>query len=257
MFTALTFNMQNGEPWIGPDAPPSAPDLAATCAFLRATHADILFLQEVERGHDGGAQTEPPPHFAALRDGLPGYHSVFAYPPPNPDEIPFGLGLAIFSKTPLTGFWKEDLDPPDLTFEYGGRVRRPSPRLLIGARTEIQGRPLGLLNTHLQAFFMIGASSDDHPHQRRRVLARLAAEPRPAIAAGDFNCAPEENLLGEFAARGFHSVLDGEITWRRRAYSLDHIFYGSDLALESKKILPTESSDHHAVLARFAFPDAR
>ena len=253
MFTALTFNMQNGEPWIGPEAPPPPADLAGTCAFLQSCNADVIFLQEVERGHDGGEQAQPPPHYAALQDALPGYDSAFAYPPQNPDEIPFGLGLAIFSRTPIEGFWEENLEAPDIIFEYGGRTRKPSQRLLVGARTQIGDRSLGLLNTHLQAFFMIGASADQYPQQRRRVLSRLAAEPQPVIAAGDFNCAPEENLIGEFAARGFRSVLDSEITWRRRPYCLDHIFYGDALVLEEKRVIPTTVSDHHAVMARFSF----
>ena len=102
MFSALTFNMQNGQVWNEEDPDQDEVSLGSSIAFLGEQDADVIFLQEVERGYDGGGQIEPPPHYERLRAELTGYDSCFAYPRPNKMEIPFGLGLAIFSKSRIS-----------------------------------------------------------------------------------------------------------------------------------------------------------
>ena len=252
MFSALTFNMQNGQGWdeSNPDDPEVS--LGGTLAFLRGQDADVIFLQEVERGYEGGRQVEPPPHYLWLKERLKGYDAVFGYPQPNLQEIPFGLGLATFSKTPLRDFQRVDLPPPDVTFEFGGTTRTPSQRLLISAETEIAGRTLRLLNTHLQAFFMINSSSNAHRAQRDLVEAELRRFDGPVLLGGDFNSAPQETVIAQFATAGFRPTQAKEITWRRMPFVLDHIFFNNALRLEGSQVIPTPASDHHAVRAEFS-----
>lgn len=252
-FSAITFNMQNGQPWN--DACPDAKEIhiERSVDFLREQDADILFLQEVECGHDGGMQGDPPPHYTRLRALLPGYDSVFAYPKPNATEIPFGLGQAIFSKTKLRDFQRVDLPAAELEFEFDGRLRTPSQRLLIAATTVIFGRPIRLFNVHLQAFFMIGASSADHPAACHLVEAELRQQTAPTLFAGDLNSAPDEDTVGQFERAGFQTVQKETVTWRRKPFVVDHIFYNPALRLESHAVIPTLSSDHHAVRAEFSF----
>jgi len=253
MFTALTFNMQNGQVWDEQSPDHAAVRLEDTLAFLQEQSPDVIFLQEVERGHDGGRQVEPPPHYEWLKARLAGYDSVFGYPIPNPVEIPFGLGLAIFSRTPLRHFRRVDLAPADITFEYNGVPRKPSYRLLIQAETEIEGRTLQLLNTHLQAFFMIRASSNEHMAQRNTVADLLARCHNPALFAGDLNSAPGETVVEQFEGLGFRACQKTEITWRRMPFVLDHILYRGPLRLERTEVIPTLASDHHAVKSTFSF----
>jgi len=252
-FSTLTFNMQNGQPWDEAEPDNTRVDLEGTCDFLRSQDADVVFLQEVERGFEGGRQIEPPPHYNFLRANLRGYDSAFSYPVPNATEIPFGLGLAIFSKTKLRDFQKTDLPAADIEFEYGGHPRAPSQRLLIAASTVLLGRQVRLLNTHLQAFFMIGASSAEHPAQRDIVEAVLREQQGAAILAGDLNSAPGEGILEQFAAAGFRTVQNEEATWRRMPFVLDHLFYNSFLRVVGHAVIPTFCSDHHAVRTEFAF----
>jgi endonuclease/exonuclease/phosphatase family metal-dependent hydrolase len=253
MFSALTFNMQNGQAWDEENPDKAEVSLSRVIAFLREQDTDIMFLQEVERGYDGGKQIEPPPHYARLKRDLGAYDSVFAYPRPNRMEIPFGLGLAIFSKTPVRNFFRKDLPPAEIAFEFGGVLRKPSHRLLIGADAEIEGREVRLINTHLQAFFMINASSNDHHIQRDRVEIELRRCRGPTLLGGDFNCAPGETLIEQFKRAGFYPSQNREVTWRRMPFVIDHIFYNRSLRLEACSVIPTEASDHHAVRSEFSF----
>ena len=56
-----------------------------------------------------------------------------------------------------------------------------------------------------------------------------------------------------FEEAGYKSVQSSEITWRRRPYVLDHIFYSRDLRPVHFLVKPTPSSDHHALVADFEF----
>lgn len=253
MFSALTFNMQNGQVWDDNDPDTAPVRIEDTLAFLQEQNTDIIFLQEVERGYEGGRQVEPPPNFEWLRARLPDYQGVFGYPIPNPLEIPFGLGLAIFSKFPITVSRRFELPPAEIAFEYQGVARRPSHRLMLGAECAIEGRTVCLYDTHLQAFFMINATSDEHCTQRNLVVEEIRDRGLPAILAGDFNSAPGEKIVEQFASAGYQTVQNTEITWRRMPFVLDHMFYNSHLRAENVKVIPTMASDHHAVRADFFF----
>lgn len=252
-FSTLTFNMQNGQPWDEAEPDDIKIDLEQTVDFLSGQNADVVFLQEVEQGFEGGAQIQPPPHYDFLKKHLKGYDSVFSYPVANEKEIPFGLGLAIFSKTKLRDFQRTDLPAAGLEFEFAGTMRTPSQRLLISASTVIHGRHIALLNTHLQAFFMIGSTSAEHSAQRDRVEAELRRQNGPAILAGDLNSAPGEGVVEQFGLAGFKTVQNEQVTWRRKPYVLDHLFYNSHLRVETHAVIPTLSSDHHAIRAEFSF----
>ncbi len=249
----MTFNMQFGQAW-DPVDPNGAPiNLDDTIAFLHDHPHDLIFLQEVERAQAGGEQPWPPPNFMRIKEELSEYHSVFAYPKVNPDELPFGIALAILSRTPLVNFQAQDLPPAPVPFYFEGEKKEPSHRQLIYANTTISGRPLQLMNTHLQAFFMINSSSNEHREQRDFVEEALRTATGPALLAGDFNCAPDEDVVGQFADVGFRTAQDSEITWRLRPYVTDHLFYNTDLKVEGVDILHPLCSDHHAVSAEFRF----
>ena len=252
-FRCLQFNMQFGQGW-DEARPDDAPvNLDATIAEIRRHSADIVMLQEVERARDGGVQADPPPNLLRLRDELTGYHSWFAYPKADARELPFGIGLAIFSRTPLHDEMQLDLPSPAIEFDFHGRTLTPTDRLLIGATTTLLGREVQLYNTHLLAFFMLGASSTAHPWQRTLIADRLAAATGPTLLSGDFNVSHHEGLVAQFSARGFSTVQDRAITWRRRPYVLDHIFYNSPLRPVAHAVVPTPASDHHLLVADFEF----
>ena len=253
-FKLLQFNMQYGQRW--DDAyPDHAPiQLQGTIDEIRAHDADVVMLQEVERTQPGGNQANPPPNYTRLKREFNDYDGYFCYPKPDPRELPFGLGLAIFSKAPLREHVCVNLPSPPVEFDFFGEKRTPTDRLLIGATTTLAGRPVRLFNTHLLAFFMLKSSSEMHLNQRKMVEEQLRKSANmPTLLTGDFNVSKHESLIEQFSDAGYQSVQSTEVTWRRRPYVLDHIFYNDWLRPVSWSVKPTPASDHHALSAEFEF----
>ncbi|OHE79591.1 MAG: endonuclease [Verrucomicrobia bacterium RIFCSPLOWO2_12_FULL_64_8] len=256
-FRVLQFNMQFGQIWDDayPDHAPVRLDL--TVAEILSHNADIVLLQEVERANPGGEQTEPPPNYTALRAALTGFDSYFSYPRADPRELPFGIGLAIFSKTPLRGGNRCDIPSPPVEFDFFGEKKTPTDRLLINAETTIDGHDLQIFNTHLLAFFMLKSSSEVHNSQRELIAQRLRASTGPTLLGGDFNVSKHHSLVRQFNGVGYRSVQTKEITWRRRPYVLDHVFYNRHLRPVRHMVKSTPASDHHVLVADFEFADPK
>jgi endonuclease/exonuclease/phosphatase (EEP) superfamily protein YafD len=252
-FRVLQFNMQFGQVWddMYPDRGPIRLD--ASIAEIKRHEADVIVLQEVEQALPGGVQFQPPPHYTRLCHEFTGYHSYFSYPKPDPRELPFGIGLAIFSRTPLRDTIRLDLPSPPIEFEFLGRRTTPTDRLLIGAMTTVHDRDIRIFNAHLLAFFMLGADSSAYPAQRNLVAEQICACNGPTILAGDFNMSQHESLVAQFGGCGFFTVQQSEVTWRRRPYVLDHVFHNAPLRCVKHRVAPTPASDHHVLVADFEF----
>jgi endonuclease/exonuclease/phosphatase family metal-dependent hydrolase len=253
MFRVLQFNMQFGMGWnaASPDDVPI--DIEATIAEITRHNPDVVLLQEVEHAHVGGVQIEPPPNYTRMKEALAGYDSWFSYPKADPRELPFGIGLAIFSRTPLLEKFRIDVPSPAIEFEFGGKKTTPTDRLLIGAKTVVNGREVQFFNTHLLAFFMLGSSSTMFPWQRDLVADRLASSDIPTVLGGDFNVSQHASLVEQFAEFGYATVQYKVPTWHRRPFVLDHVFYNSGLRCTGHTVEHTLASDHLPVVADFDF----
>ncbi|MGH8754036.1 MAG: hypothetical protein ACREUJ_09245, partial [Burkholderiales bacterium] len=62
-------------------------------------------------------------------------------------------------------------------------------------------------------------------------------------------------LVRQFADAGYRTVQKEKVTWRRRPYVLDHIFYSRHLRPVRHAVKPTPASDHHVLVAEFEFVD--
>lgn len=253
-FKVLQFNMQYGQLW-DDSYPDHAPiRLQYTIEEIRSQNADIVMLQEVELTLPGGEQAQPPPHYTRMRQEFNGYDSYFSYPKLDSRELPFGIGLAVFSKTPLRDPICIDLPSPPVEFDFFGEKKTPTDRLLIGVTTTIGGREVRLFNTHLLAFFMLKTSGEIYNEQRQIVVNQLRGSAGiPTLLTGDFNASNHEKLIQQFADAGYLTVQSTEPTWRRRPYVLDHIFYNNLLKPVSWEVKPTPASDHHLLSADFEF----
>ncbi|HTO03257.1 MAG TPA: endonuclease/exonuclease/phosphatase family protein [Opitutus sp.] len=252
-FRVVQFNMQFAQGWTAAAPHDGEIDLAATLAEIRRHEADIVLLQEVERAQPKGAQPQPPPNFTRLCADLNVDDSWFAYPKADERELPFGIGLAILSRTPLRDKTRIDLPSPHIAFEFDGQTKTPTDRLLMGAKTTIRGREVQFFNTHLLAFFMLGASSEQYPQQREIVARELAASRGPTILGGDFNVRNHAGLVAQYSAIGYQTVQAQTATWRRQPYVLDHLFYNPPLRVVRHAVEPTLASDHHVLVADFEF----
>lgn len=252
-----TLNMQYGQGW-DPQDPDGAPvDLALLIRELEQLAPDILFLQEVERVEPERGQVLPPPNFERLQQALAGYHTCFAYPPADARELPFGFGQAVFSRYPLHGRRAVPLPPPDLSFTFAGRTCQPTQRLLLHTEAEIAGQRVHLLNVHLQAFFVLGHSSDAFPQQRQVLRDYVRRLQGPCILAGDFNSAPGEATITELEALGLRSVQHHRVTWKREPYVLDHILHSPHFVLSGHAVHATPASDHDVVWATLELDGSR
>lgn len=246
----LTWNMQYGQGW-DPADPDNAPiALSAVEGVLRESLADVVFLQEVEQVVTDRPPLEPPPHFTRLQANGLYRHSAFTYPPADSEELPFGYGLAIFSRLPLHNVEAIPLPAPDITFPFRGRTHCCTQRALLKAEAELpDGSHVALLNTHLQAFFMIETTADEHPAQRERVGQAVKEARHPVILAGDFNVAPEEGTIRYFESLGLNTQAPPVVTWKRRPYKLDYILAGAPWQVRHLDVQPTMASDHELVVA--------
>ena len=252
-FTVLQFNMQFGQEWdeTNPDGAPI--DLEKTIAEIKRIDADIVLLQEVEHALPDGKQITPPPNFTRIQQALPHYHGHFSYPKADARELPFGIGLAILSKTPLYDPYRLELPSPKIEFDFYGETKTPTDRLLIGAKTTIHGHEVQLFDTHLLAFFMLKASSKIHSEQRQLVLQQIKKSRIPTLLGGDFNVSNHSALVDQYAQEGFRSTQTKDATWRRMPYVLDHIFFDRQLKLVDYDVIPTKASDHHLLISQFEF----
>ena len=75
----------------------------------------------------------------------------------------------------------------------------------------------------------------------------------PTLLGGDFNVSKHDSLVQQFACVGYQTVQTREVTWRRRPYVLDHIFYSPHLHPVRHNVKPTIASDHHVLVAEFEF----
>ncbi len=254
-FKVLQFNMQFGRGWNDAHPDDAPVDLDLTIAEIRKQDADIVLLQEVEYARPGGMQPDPPVNYTRLRAALGGYDGVFSIQDADPRELPFGIGLAIFSRTTLRDTMRLTLPSPPIEFKFNNETRTPTDRVLCGASTTLGGRELRIFNTHLLAFFMLKSSSETHPGQRMMVLEALRASQGATLLGGDFNVSNHGSLVRQFAGAGYRTVQTAEATWRRRPYVLDHIFYNRQLRPLRHEVKPTLASDHHMLVAEFEFVD--
>lgn len=252
-FRLLQYNMQFGQVW-DDDDPDGAPiRIEDSIRELKQYDGDILLLQEVEQVLEGGKQINPPPNYVKLKEELVGYESAFAYPPEDSRELPFGIGLAVFSKYPILNTRTVVLPGAPVAFEFEGEKTTPTDRILFVAELDIDGTVVTFLNTHLQAYFMINASSNDYPEQREIVLKEALAVDGPMVLAGDFNSVDEETLLCDYERAGLRTMQKNKVTWKRMPLVLDHIFYNKDLELKGGTVDEVSASDHHMLVAELKY----
>ncbi|MFA5954935.1 MAG: endonuclease/exonuclease/phosphatase family protein [Patescibacteria group bacterium] len=227
-------------------------DYKKQITFIKKFDPDIITLQEVSQHftNPGGNGNDV---YAFFQENLPGYSSVYA--PMTQHTSPLGtgwLGNAIFSKTPITSHTVHFLDNhPD---GWG------SDRNLLLATTNIAGKALTVATTHLWVQRPDEPDSKEKTEETKKFLAYLPTM-SPCILTGDFNAAPQNNVVRECEKRFknadpkhaptfscFPVYLRG-LAINSLEYTFDYLFYTPEFVLVDFKILPGTTSDHTPIIA--------
>lgn len=211
-----------------------AAPLKAVAAELEKMKADVMALQEVDLRVRRTGYTDQP---QALARAL-GAHYVFAA------SIKYDggdYGLAVLSRWPLGGVRRHRLDPSAST-EH---------RIVLEAVVCTPGGPLRVFNHH----------ADRRPAARPPGFARVRAIVQPhlgegVVLAGDFNDGPTAAGIVGLLEAGLMDVGAALNEPTAGGSRIDYLLVDQPLAKRLQRVMVwrTNRSDHHAVVAEFAWP---
>lgn len=232
-FRVMTYNIHHGEGLDG------KVDLARIAALIKAEGADIVALQEVDKGVARTDRRDLPAELAALT----GMTAVFS----NNFHFQGGeYGNALLTRFPIR----------HATNSHYQMLRVGEQRGLLQATLSVQGRPVVLMNTH------IDYRGDDSERWLNVGEIETFGQPvagMPVILCGDFNDTPDSRVHQRLSQTFFdvwQLVGPGDgftfpvQTPRKR---IDYIWLSKAAGLTPVKVwIPdTEASDHLPVVAEF------
>ena len=214
---------------------------------LRAADADVVGLQEVDRGTRRSGNTDQAAKLAEAC-GYP-YFRFFRAIGRDRGEY----GVALLSRWPLLAP-RVGMLPNRRGFEQ---------RIVATAVVEIPPTRFAVSVTHL-------TNSRSYPRLRREQAAFIAAQlrhsPLPQVVVGDFNEPPGGPTWRELASvfsDVFGAVGQGAggpfplVFPFLPALRIDYVFASPDLALAGARVIQTSASDHHLLLAEVWVPPPR
>lgn len=232
-FRVLTFNIHHGEGLDG------RVDLERIARLLREQRADLVALQEVDRGTERTAKRDFPAELAALT----GLTCVFSN---NLSHQGGQYGNAILLRFPVK----------QVTNTHYRRLGPGEQRGLLETEVELDGRELAFLNTHLDH----RTSDAERVASVPDILAAAERDPgRAVIVCGDFNDTPGSRmhrLLKERFDDTWERVGQGDgftIPAEKPRKRIDYVWVLRGGPLEPVRALVIESkaSDHLPVLVEF------
>ncbi|HEY3503145.1 MAG TPA: endonuclease/exonuclease/phosphatase family protein [Actinocatenispora sp.] len=211
----------------------AAVDPAAIARVLSAQHADVIMLQEVNRGWPIGGGTDVA-EWLSRELAMP-----YVWSPAADGQF----GNVILSTLPLS-----DVDTGRLPYGDG-----PQRRSYAAATVELRsGRTLRVLTAHLQN------QTDNHATRIAEIDALLGHWRRttPAVIAGDFNSMPGWPEITRFTDAGLVSAQDttghaGMLSspTDRPKYRPDWVFGTDDVSFTDFAMPRTTASDHYPLAA--------
>jgi endonuclease/exonuclease/phosphatase family metal-dependent hydrolase len=232
--SVLTFNIHSAR------ARDGRVDLATIGREIAAWDADVVLLQEVDRGRAWTGRVDMPAVLAGRLGTSWTFGSNVRRSPTNQ------YGTAILSRYPILSSRNTLLPAPPGTQQRG----------LLRATIDVDGVPLSVYDTHLE-----NGSHAARLRQIRTIVPILRADPRPKLLGGDLNSVPGSPMLA--AART--AVTD---TWPEVASDagltapggnprvrIDYLMYaggqGVQLTPLRAQLLTSAVSDHRAVRATY------
>jgi endonuclease/exonuclease/phosphatase family metal-dependent hydrolase len=234
----MVFNIHAGKDAAG------RPNLDDVAALIRSSAADVVLLQEVDRGTKRSGRVD---QVQVLGD-LTKYATAFGR---SLDYDGGQYGIAALSRGVIAHPATESLPvrPPQAR---SGQSYEPRAALTLMTTSPLG--PLQAINTHLDA------SRDEHYRLQEaarivEIVTRLSAGPAPLVAGGDFNTEPGSETYGRLMAGGLRDAWkecgagDG-LTYPadKPVKRIDYLFLTAGLRCTHAEVLETTISDHRALL---------
>jgi endonuclease/exonuclease/phosphatase family metal-dependent hydrolase len=242
----LVYNIHAGKTAAGAD------NLAGVADLVRSTGADVVLLQEVDRGTRRSGGVDQPAVLAAAT----GFHAAFGS---ALDYDGGKYGIAILSRWPIVAETLIHLpvDPPQ---QRAGGSYEPRGALRVAVSTPFGA--LWVLDTHIDP-----SREDRWRLQEIATLARLTAETarteRLVIVGGDLNSTPESAVQEAMRRGGFRDAWSecgsGEgLTYPDDApvKRIDYLYLTGEIRCSSARVVETRVSDHRPVLVELSLPRA-
>ena len=214
--------------------------LATITEEIRRWRADVVLLQEVDRGRAWTGRVDMP---AQLADALGTSWTFGANVRRSPTNQ---YGTAILSRFPITASRNVPLPAPPGTQQRG----------LLSATLDVDGTEVSVYNTHLEH-----TSRTARLQQMQAITQVLATDPRPMVLGGDLNSRPGSpvmNLAGRHLTDTWPAVGQGPgytHSARNPRSRIDYLLHDggeqADLVPVDAMVLRSGVSDHWAVRATY------
>lgn len=239
----LVYNIHAGKDATGVD------NLSRVAAIVNDTRADIVLLQEVDKGTERSGRVD---QLAELRR-LTGYFGAFGK---TLDYQGGDYGIAILSRWPIAADTLIRLPVEPAQHRSGVSYE---PRGALRAIVAAPGRPLRVINTHIDA-----SREDTYRMQEARTLLSIAAEAGESrgletIIGGDLNSEPESAVIGLFGPAGWRDSFRDcgkgpglSYPARLPVKRIDYLMISGLTRCLTASALNSEASDHRPVLFEVA-----
>jgi endonuclease/exonuclease/phosphatase family metal-dependent hydrolase len=239
----LIFNIHAGKDAAG------TPNLEGVSDLIRSTGADIVLLQEVDRGTRRSGNVDQLQRLTALLNdggGTP-YEEAFGR---SLDFDGGQYGIATLVRGTITRSATEALPVKPAQARSGGSYE-PRAALIVAAETRFG--PLNVINTHLDASREEHYRLQESAHILQLVDPGTAAD--LAMAGGDFNAEPGSHTYQQLVSGGLQDVWlrcgDGDgFTYPavKPVKRIDYLFLTPGLRCTSAQVLDSRVSDHRPLL---------
>lgn len=234
----LVYNIHAGKDAGGQD------NLAAVAELVRTTRADLVLLQEVDRGTE---RSDGVDQLGEL-ERRTGFHGAFGK---TLDYQGGGYGIAVLSRWPIAAHALRPLAVEPAQERAGGSYE---PRGALVARMNAPDGALGVVNTHLDA-------SATDVYRRQEVAGVLDAAERlredapRTVVGGDFNAEPGSATIERMRAAGWTDAWEacGEgdgftFSTDTPVKRIDYLFLAPGLTCTRAEVLSSPASDHRPLL---------
>ena len=240
----LVYNIHAGKDAAGVD------NLARIADVIRGTRADVVLLQEVDRGMRRSGGVDQPAELARLT----GFSAAFGK---SLDFDGGEYGVAILARWPVTRDTVLPLpvDPPQ---KRSGGVT--TPRAALVATVAAPGGAVTVVNTHLDP-----TGNDHWRRQEVRQVAAAASALRATrarvLVGGDFNSTPESAAQEDARQGGLRDAWatcgrgDGLTYPADSAIKrIDYLYLTGDAACAEALVPRTTASDHRPLVVQVTWP---